>query len=108
MLNGRGGPERQCEQWHHSRACFKQQSSREDRGCLISHPAPKVSQPLLPAPAQELQLSRILAAPHGIWVPWAPASDETTNGTVSPDMGQQMKSSWIGGGKFEQCVQIFS
>lgn len=63
---------------------------------------------LLPAPARELQLSRILAAPHGIWVPRAPASDETTNGTVSPDMGQQMKSSWIEGGKFEQCVQIFS
>ena len=41
-----------------------------------------IAAPLLPAAAQELRLSRILAAPHRVWVPRAPARDETTNKIV--------------------------
>lgn len=65
--------------------------------------------PLLPAPARELRIGRILPVPLSIWVPRAPARDGTTNRTnASPDMGQQLKSSQIEAGESEQRIQFFN
>lgn len=60
-LNGRGGSERQREQWQHPRAS----DSKETLKVGMLHLPPSTggsSAPLLPSPVQELQLSGILRA----------------------------------------------